>query len=528
VVVGKFFIMKNILLFFYILINVVVLQGQSRFFHMTEDWETNTIQEYDTHYIAIGNGTTGPPNHIHFIRFTKLDKAGNFISSWNYSVGEMVTTEFRNQQSLNCFSNKKIMGISIETYPDFIVKGKRLHIDNQLTTVLDNTWEYLPENASRSISIATIQISNNRILQALNFSDTTDNKAKAVLIETDTLGNTTWESIFPCEGNQCLMEPRHIIPAHDGGYLYTNHEYRNYWQISRHIISTIIKVNSLGEEQWRIYPGGVGESYSSEEILLVPTDDGNYLCAWTDKKAFNGFSYQTNPEATLWFAKINENGEKLWEKNIKEEIEIWDIVQIKYLLTQMVPLSDGNIILTGTAILKLTQDANVIWGRSAVPPQLEAPYAGNVAMKTYGVIETSDGGLICTGEAQIQPGDDFPQYTQTGFVLKLDEYGCLEEGCHLDDPVVSVEEVVEESARMLVYPNPATDYVTINYKTTGRFNNISLIISDITGKIIYTRNLDIEQDEIIIPTSKYPNGQYFCTLKNNDQILTSKKIMLIK
>jgi len=501
---------------------------------MTEDWKTYTIQEMNTHYVAIGNGTTGPPEQNHFIRFTNLEKSGNFISSWTYTINDTISTEMRNQQSLSCLENNKVIGITGKEYVTNDVKTNRIRVNNNLTEVIDWEWQYTPPYPNKESIIAAVhQTSPNKIIHGLNYYDIEDDKIKAVMVATDSMGNTNWEFIFPCEGDYCRMWPRHVLPAHDGGYLLTSHEEHDRWQNSRHTISTIIKVNSLGEEQWRIYPGGVGESYSSEEILLVPTDDGNYLCAWTDKNAFNGFSYQTNPEATLWFAKINENGEKLWEKNIQEDIETWNVSHNIYIPTQMIKLSDNNLILAGygslgNIIIKLTQNADVLWARGILPTELESPNSSAAFANIYGVIETSDGGIACTGEANIQPGDSFPQQLQTGFVLKLDEYGCLEEGCHLNDPVVSVEEVVEESARMLVYPNPATDYVTINYKTAKITNDLSLIISDITGKIIYTRNLDIEQDEIIIPTSKYPNGQYFCTLKNNDQILASKKIMLIK
>jgi len=413
--------MKYIFPLLLILTNVITIQGQSRFFYMTEDWKTVAIYEYDTHYVAIGNGIV-PPDYIDFIRFTNIDKLGNFVSSWNYQLNGMLFTQIREQQSMH---NRRI-GFTSKPPSNSGNRGGRIQLNEDLTEVIDYEWEYIPPPPSEnSIMFITHQDSPNKIIQALNYYDTEDDKIKAVMVATDSMGNTNWEFIFPCEGDYCRMWPRHVVPAHDGGYLLTSHEEHDRWQISRHTISTIIKVNNLGEEQCRIYPGGVGESYSSEEILLVPTDDGNYLCAWTDKNAFNGFSYQTNPEATLWFAKINENGEKLWEKNIQEDIETWNVSHNIYIPTQIIKLSDNNLILAGygslgNIIIKLTQNADVLWARGILPTELESPNSSAAFANIYGVIETSDGGIACTGEANIQPGDAFPQSLQTGFVLKLD------------------------------------------------------------------------------------------------------------
>jgi len=523
--------MKYLFTLTFIIINCTLVLSQERFFILSNTWRTTKIIEYEDCYLSLGLGAVSPTsNHI---QFSKLSKAGEPLTEWAFKLDSTHTTEFVYQQAVSeSESGDKIIAGAI-TYPPETSRpiAACFKFNNDFTEYLDYHWIYNPLALdARTVFEVSMPITNGQMIYAANYSY--NQKTHSVILQGDANGSLDWESSYEC-GNGCNMEVRHIIPAHDGGFLFTNHEKRDFSQTSRHTIFTIIKVNNLGEEQWRIYPGGVGESYSSEEILLVPTDDGNYLCAWTDKNAFNGFSYQTNPEATLWFAKINENGEKLWEKNIQEDIETWNVSHNIYIPTQMIKLSDNNLILAGygslgNIIIKLTQNADVLWARGILPTELESPNSSAAFANIYGIIETSDGGIACTGEANIQPGDAFPQSLQTGFVLKLDEYGCLEEGCHLDDPVVSVEEVVEESERMLVYPNPATDYVIINYKTSKTSNNLSLVISDIAGKIIYNRSLDTEQDEIILPTNEYPNGQYFCTLKRNNKTIITEKVILIK
>jgi len=497
---------------------------------MTEDWQTHTIQEYDTHYVAIGNGTTGPPDHIHFIRFTNLDKSGNFISSWTYIISDTVSTEIRSQQSLSCFENNKVMGITGKEYISNDIKTSRIRLNNNLSEVIDWEWQYIPPYPNQqSAIIAVHQVDTHKILHGLNYYDTDDDKIKSVLIVTDSAENTVWESIFPCEGNYCRMLPRHIITTYDGGYLYTNHEHRNYWQISDHIISTIIKVNSLGEQQWRIYPGSVGDPYTSEEILLVPTDDGNYLCAWTDKRILNINTYQTNPDGTIWFAKIDEAGNKLWEKNIQEDIDIWNVDDTKYRLSQMIRLNDGNIALIGEGrIIKLTQNADILWARDVKPSGIESPNSSAAYLSLYGITETSDGGFACTGEANIYPGDAFPEYLQTGFVLKLDEYGCLEEGCHLDDPVVSMEEVIKET-NLSIYPNPTSRDITINYTLPSTPDQLTLSIHNIMGKAVHTQPLPVYEGSVRVELDKnLAAGTYFCHLMADGQVVGVERFVLVR
>jgi len=91
----------------------------------------------------------------------------------------------------------------------------------------------------------------------------------------------------------------------------------------------------------------------------------------------------------------------------------------------------------------------------------------------------------------------------------------------------SVENTIDENS-LIIYPNPAQDYIIIDYQIAEFTDNLSLIISDIAGRVIYNNVLDNEQDEIILPTNEYPNGSYFCTLKSNDQTFITKKIMLVK
>ncbi len=525
---GNFFLMKKWYLLFLTTISINLAYGQARFFEFVEGWQAATAVEYDTHYVVIGAGSQYVPFYKKYIQFSSLDKFGNSISFWTYSIDSTFSTDMRNAQLLSIYSEKPTIGITIETNPEQLLIAKRLTLSNDLTEIIDSSWVYPSQN--ESIMLGTLQPNDDNILHAASFFDT---KIKSTLLQTDTLGNIEWEEIFSCSG-YCDMEPRHIIPAHDNGYLFTNEEKRRVVPgggPGDHNVATIIKVDSLGNQEWRIYPGGTGFPYTSDYILVTPTDDGNYLCAWADNELRMGnlnIAYNSNPDVTIWFAKINEQGQKIWEKNIQQDIDLWGIGEVRYRLTQMKKIADGNIVLVGLdKMIKITQDAEVIWARNLKPDFLQNPSDPESYLYIKGLTPTTDDGFICAGQANIYPGSVFPQFTQTGFVIKLDEYGCLEPDCHLNDPV-STTTTSANYAELKLFPNPAQDYINIEYSTTKSPKFIAVNITDLAGRVVYAQVLENQEQYLTISTKDLPSGQYFCQLFIDGSMGATRKFVLVK
>ena len=521
--------MKHIyIILFLIFLITDNVYGQSRFFILTDGWQTFNIQEYEHSYLSIGMGFSGLPDNNKFIQFYEIDKQGNFIDSRVYQMDSTRVTEIRNQQSLNRYEEELILGVTIRNQ-DNLLKAKRLKFNNDLTVVTDSSWQYISPEGDESIMFITHRVQANTIIHGLNYY--TGSVVKSTLLSTDTLGNMIWETNFGC-GAYCWMIPRHIHPTHDGGYIMTHTEERNSNNgpgIDDHDVVNIIKTDSLGTEQWRIHPGGEGNPYTSEHILLQPTDDGNYLCVWADNKikTSNAGHYNFNPDATVWFAKIAPDGSKIWEKTIQDQIDMWDVDAGGYTMRQMIRASDGNfVIAVNWGLIKVNQEGNIIWARHHNPLNIEPSYEQIIIYKMYGINETSDGGFILTGEFEAREGTDFPEFLQTGFLLKVDEYGCLEAGCQEDDPIVSVEVPVLSEHKLLIYPNPAKDYVIIEYATIEFSKELSIIITDLNGQIVYNKQLGYPH-ELVIITDRFPTGQYFCTLKDGNKIIRTERFILV-
>jgi len=510
---------------------IYTAHGQERFFIFTEGWTSIATLEHENHYTIVESGTSGYPDFEHSIISTQLDKFGDILNSSQYQMDSTMNTEIRNQQSLSIYNEDVVMGITVRTNED-LLKAGRLRFNSDLSIVTDSSWQYISPQGDESIMFVTHHEQANIIINGLNYYD--GNTVNSTLIATDTLGNLIWESNFAC-GAYCWMEPRHIHAAHDGGYIFTHTEQRNSNNgpiVDDHDVANIIKTDSLGVEQWRIRPGGLGDPYTSEYIVLQPTDDGNYLCAWADNRwrTSNFPHYNKNPDVTIWFAKITPNGTKLWEKNITEEIELWDISDTLYKLRQMIQLPNGNfMILYQEGIIKINQEAEVIWARRLNPMGFESSDEQLFYYDMRGISSTFDGGVIITGEFGAYAGTVFSEFTQMGFVLKLDEYGCFEEGCHLNDPVVSVEEVVEEISNLSIYPNPTTHDITINYQLPQTPNQLTLSIHNLAGRAVHTQPLPTHEGSVRIALDKnLPAGTYFCHLVADGQIIGVQRFTLIR
>jgi len=502
--------------------------AQERFFSFTEGWASYATIEDEHTYTVIGMNFTSDPTFIKYLQFSIFDKSGDFLSEWDYRIDSIaVTTEIRNQQSFSNFEEKYIIGITTKSPPDFVLNAEYLKLNHEASQIVERSA--LLEDA---IMYITQQLGENKILHATDHFN--DDKVISVMFETDTFGNLIWESNFSCEGS-CWMQPRHIIPTHDGGYIFTNTERRlvGGTSVDNHDVSTIIKVDSIGEQEWRIHPGGLGLPYTSEYIVLQPTDDGNYLCAWADnfwRTSEVNIHYQRNPDATIWFAKIDPDGNKLWEKNIQEEIELWDVDDFFYNMEQMIRTADSNFVfISDDRLFKINQEAEVIWARILNPLGFESSPEQEFYLSCFGLNQTSDGGYICTGDLQIYSGDIYPEFIQTGFVLKLDEYGCFEEGCQEDDPIVGVEEVTQAVSKLAIYPNPTNRDITIEYHLPDMPDQLRLSIHNLTGEVVHTQSLFAHAGSVRVELSEYlPAGAYFCHLAVGGEVLGVKRFVLVR
>jgi hypothetical protein len=85
-------------------------------------------------------------------------------------------------------------------------------------------------------------------------------------------------------------------------------------------------------------------------------------------------------------------------------------------------------------------------------------------------------------------------------------------------------EVVKEQDYFKVYPNPANNLITIELVEYGKdCFNCSIVITDLLGKIISENSLE---QTTPIGLNDLPNGIYFISIKENDRILETERLII--
>ncbi len=111
-----------------------------------------------------------------------------------------------------------------------------------------------------------------------------------------------------------------------------------------------------------------------------------------------------------------------------------------------------------------------------------------------------------------------------------------EEPVYFPEPAVEERRIQENEPEtleisenvLLVYPNPAREYFTVEYAIAKDIENLYLVIINTLGDEVYKRPLSYTQDQIIVPTEQLPTGQYFCNIQVNDVVLKTDKFVLAK
>jgi len=87
----------------------------------------------------------------------------------------------------------------------------------------------------------------------------------------------------------------------------------------------------------------------------------------------------------------------------------------------------------------------------------------------------------------------------------------------------------EDKTLFKVFPNPANDYITLEYRTSGKsYNILSVIIKDAGGRNIIEMQLIGGDNEELIDTQKLKNGLYTVLLYGDNNIIAAEKLTIIK
>lgn len=91
------------------------------------------------------------------------------------------------------------------------------------------------------------------------------------------------------------------------------------------------------------------------------------------------------------------------------------------------------------------------------------------------------------------------------------------------DATLAVQENLTEQKEIAIYPNPASEVVTIESKN-AMVNGYEIV--DLSGKVLTKRKINSTSNRIVLDVANYSSGTYIINIYNNDQLLSSQKLVV--
>lgn len=488
-----------------------ILWGQT-YFNMRYPPDSGTWGSGTNSVVAIGSTyyTSRLMNHsiigtlCH--RFSQSDSFGNMIlntDSTTYLDKHIITKSLKKSSGGFMYQISSIADIGTGKYYWGLMKyglnGHLIfhHLDtHQYQFVTMNEIQELPDK--NFIAVGTIQKSG-----------THPKDEEVFLVKMDSLGNELWQKSLWLGGNGHNGEC--IALCDDGGFVVGGAENDYTVGPTRFIKPIVIKLDSLGNLEWRKEYGSYDYS-NSAAYSIVQTQDGGYAFVGAVGQEKNGTVnpiYSTIP----WVVKLDSLGKVLWkhenenkqltpypnDNHFRDILELDDQQIVTCGQQRVIYYKDGVIDSYGMrgVISKYSQDGQQKWFRVYRHP--EAIDYWNTLNFLYDIEATSDGGFVAAGT--LSPSTDT---TQDTWVIKVDSFGCMEPGCE----VISVPEIEPAIAALKIYPNPSNGILNIEItpSISEHTDTYEFKLYDMLGKRVYQSVL--HRDINTISVSQLPPGVY--------------------
>jgi len=325
-----------------------------------------------------------------------------------------------------------------------------------------------------------------------------------LVIKTDELGNEILSQTYGLVGTNMIDDAREMIRANGKNFFIGGHQlYRpiiykitengdtlftkkwtfgesitamhkvndNYFlaTMSLNTAISLMAIDSLGNVLWTQYHS----PYPCTNIK--PTPDGNFIL-------------QINDYNTFRLIKVDVNGNLIWNKTFPGQ-EMWDLEVLN---------EEEYIITSFKGISKINSNQEVLWHRTPYP---------DTVFGVYDIHLVSDGGILITGSTKSL---DF-------YVMKLDCDGNTEwnsESC--SETINNIE--------ILIYPNPATDILTIKLPQDMSERQVDIQIIDMLGRIVLNKSF-YDSNTLLINLDNYSKGVYVVNVIQNNLKLKTEKII---
>ena len=347
------------------------------------------------------------------------------------------------------------------------------------------------------------------------------NNYDAIISKVDSLGNLIWTQVYPGEFSEM---PGPYLAKFEGNSFMIGGSKNNYYQELQNFIfrNWIMCIDSIGHIQWTwessndLKLSGIG--------ILAKGDNSSYIGATGigTEKPVNAFHSQMIWDGYIY--KLNSDFEQEWVITFKDSIPGAETG-----LGKILSLSDnGGYLACGAVyeitppgfningwVVKFTEEGDSIWSRYF--HYWDTPYD----LHYFSDMEQMpDGGVLLCGQAY--SGNAGTQQ-QLGWLVKLDEYGCLVPGCQL----VATEDIGKpQVVAMRLYPNPASDILNIYTWSPHTPKNALLRIVSSDGQVVRESPVTRSDMTSMIPVRDLAAGVYFVQYVEGGVVVATEEAVI--
>jgi len=319
---------------------------------------------------------------------------------------------------------------------------------------------------------------------------------------------------------------RSVLRDEDGGFIVAGWEFANADGGNSNIVSRkmIVKLDSLGENEawvWK-YPEPLLpplRGYSVNDILLLP--DGSIVGASAvsyEQFSAGGSSLLTYP---TMFKLAPDHSTLAWETRFGPNYFSRGWHEMRYIepandgggyvglgmLSLHDSTSSGYAIVLGT-LSKVAENGDSLWMQYLY----FLPGPGDREHLAHAMKPAADGnGYWICGEVKSP--------YQKGWLLRVDNYGCMAPGCQLSPASEALEDKIS------LYPNPASDFMVLQHNgyafSKGRFRLVNT-----KGQIVQDWASPMDDLQTVFDLQAYEAGAYFLQYVEQGVVLAVKKLIV--
>ena len=476
---------------------------------------TLTILEDDGYYIVpnafIDNGSS-----LKKLAMLKISVNGLLEDTTFFIYENLDLSHTRRNGDLKRFSSTSLYSSGVVREYTSWVKDKAsiYKFNNELDTLWTRTYGELTSPDDTNYYFDHFDITMDSGLITAGTIIINGSVSHAMLMKIDSLGNEQWRQYFQSNGPYNIGT--NVLALPDGGYVLSAYS----WQFQSSISGPYLtRTDSVGNMLWR------------RQFGHPLRDDGPMVLAFSvlDSTIIGAFNYSDSTVTNntsfnrLALVKYTLEGEEVFNNKYLEKNSD---NQWNFFVSGINIDSNNNIIVVGRTnepwpqkagyLFKFANNGDSLWYR-----QYQNLYGQNSLNYLKSITPTPDGGYAASGYVVPYPPDTG---NQDVWVIKVDSMGCIApEECW----VGKKEHIaLQKQGALKIYPNPASTQLTIVVPKENESENHLLTIWDMYGRRAEDVEVPSGVTKVSLNLSGFPPGIYTTVSVYKGQVLFRGKFIV--